>query len=147
MIGLETATYRMQAIPGVMLGLLAASGLGMRLARAPKWMGIVALGIISLLAIRFIPQAHDNARRSTRSVKWEKRLVEKMDACENCSWTIKPRRRLGTRDRHDGCEIVQGLSDYRHGVDFWCTTWPGTAPFVPTHTARWRKKGYIVEAR
>jgi hypothetical protein len=145
MIGLETATYRMQAIPGVLLGLLGASGVGLLLqGRSPVLAGI-ALLLAGATSLHFVPQAHNNAKRATRSVKWEQRLAKKMNACEDCRWAITPRRRIGSRDRHDGCEIIQGLGDFKHGVDFWCTTWPGAAPFSPTHRARWQKGGYRVE--
>jgi hypothetical protein len=144
MIGLETATYRMQAVPGVLLGLLAAGGLGRLLQGRSGWLVAGALLLSTGLSGHFIAQAHDNAKRSTRAAKWERRLVRKMNRCAECRWAITPRRRIGTRDRHDGCEIIQGLGEFKHGEDFWCTTWPGTAPFVPTHHARWKKGGYAV---
>lgn len=147
MIGLETATYRMQAVPGVLLGVLAAGGIGAILTDKPRWISAVVLLACCGLMARFIPQAHNNAKRSTKSVKWERKLVKQMSACESCQWIITPRRRIGTRDRHDGCEIIQGLGAHRHGQDFWCSTWPGTPPFTATHIARWRKGGYKVEAR
>jgi len=145
MIGLETATYRMQAVPGVLLGLLAAGGAGLALAGRGRWAPALAALVAIGLAAHFVPQGFDNARRSTRSAKWERKLVVKMARCEGCRWAVKPRRRIGTRKRHDGCEIVQGLGELRAGLDFWCTSWPGTQPFAPTHTARWRTGGYSVE--
>ncbi len=145
MIGLETATYRMQAVPGVLLALLSAGGAGVLLNGRRPWVGVLA-GIVAVgLSAHFVPQAFNNAKRSTRSAKWERKLVEKMSRCKECRWAIRPRRRIGTRKRHDGCEIVQGLGKLRAGQDFWCTSWPGEQPFVPTHTARWRKGGYKVE--
>jgi len=145
MIGLETATYRMQAIMGVMLALLAASAAGLILQRQPRWKVVVA-GVIAVgLGAHFVLQGFDNARRSTRSAKWERKLVRQMTACTDCTWAITPRRRIGTRKRHDGCEIIQGLSEFQHGEDFWCTSWPGRAPFIPTHKAKWKKGGYVVE--
>ena len=106
-------------------------------------------GIISILAVfaavSFTKQGFNNAKRSTRSVRWESRLVETMNDCTECRYLIKPRKGIGTRDRHDGCEIIQGLSMALHGQKFWCQKW-GTAPkdFEATHAARWRKGGYVI---
>jgi len=144
-VGLETATYRMQAVPGVLLGLFAAASAGMLWNR---WglQGRMALGAGALVATAaFVPQGFDNARRSTRSVRWEARLVDTMQDCPTCTYLIKPRTGLGTRDRHDGCEIIQGLGAGMHGEKFWCQHW-SEAPesFDATHAAQWRKGGYVV---
>jgi len=145
MIGLETATYRMQAVPGVLLGLLTAAASGQWIAsrsgRIRQVSALAAVGVAVGLAVHFVPQGFDNARRSTQASRWERALIKQMNQCSDCTWHIRPRRGLGTRNRHDGCEILQGLSDYRHGIDFWCTTWPGTSTLDPTHNARWSKGG------
>jgi hypothetical protein len=144
-VGLETATYRMQAVPGVLLGLFAAGSAGLVWAKTGRVQrGFIALtGLVATAA--FIPQGFDNARRSTRSVRWEQRLVEAMDACRDCTYLIKPRDGIGTRDRHDGCEIIQGLGTGYHGEKFWCQKWGDVpADYQATHAARWRKGGYVI---
>ena len=144
-VGLETATYRMQAVPGVLLGLFAAGSAGLIWNKA----GRVQRGVLVLTGLlatgAFISQGFNNAYRSTRSVRWEKRLVETMETCENCTYLIKPRKNLGTRSRHDGCEIIQGLGTGYHGEKFWCQKWGDVpAAYQATHAARWRKGGYVI---
>jgi hypothetical protein len=135
----------MQAVPGVLLGLFAAGSAGILWAKA----GRVQRSFIALTGLvaagAFIPQGFDNARRSTRAVRWEHRLVKTMEACEDCTYLIKPRTEIGTRDRHDGCEIIQGLGNGYHGEKFWCQKW-GDVPagYQATHAARWRKGGYVI---
>ena len=99
------------------------------------------------LTIVFSRQGFDNARISIKSVKHETRLLEKIARCGDCRFAIRPRTKIGTRDRHDGCEILQGISTLRHGDEFWCQRW-GERPstFVPTHTARWKRGGYVIRA-
>jgi len=145
MVGLETATYRMQAVPGVLLGLFIASSAGLLWNRR----GTLGRGIIGctgiVLAILFTVQGFDNAKRSTRAVRWESRLVESMSRCTECTYLIKPRTGIGTRDRHDGCEIIQGLGMALHGAQFWCQEWEkAPTDFQATHAARWRKGGYVI---
>jgi hypothetical protein len=145
MVGLETATYRMQAIPGVLLGLFVASSAGI-LWEHRQWPMRTIIGAVALISsIAFIQQGFNNAHRSTRSVRWEARLVEEMSACTECRYLIKPRKGLGTRNRHDGCEIIQGLGTSLHGDQFWCQLWgPVPDDFKATHAARWRKGGYVI---
>jgi hypothetical protein len=145
LIGLETATYRMQAIPGVLLGLFVAASGGI-LWEQKRWPIRSFIAIVAVFAaIAFVQQGFNNAYRSTRSVRWEARLVQEMEGCTDCRYLIKPRKGLGTRNRHDGCEIIQGLGTSLHGDQFWCQLW-GTVPddFEATHAARWRKGGYVI---
>jgi hypothetical protein len=144
-VGLETATYRMQAVPGVLLGLFAAGSAGLVWSQGGRTSRAL-LALTGLIAVgAFIPQGFNNAHRSTRSVRWERRLVESMEDCETCTYLVKPRTGLGTRDRHDGCEIIQGLGVGYHGEKFWCQKWGDVpADYQATHAARWRKGGYVI---
>jgi len=144
-IGLETATYRMQAVPGVLLGLFIACSAGLLWTKVRRPGQIILVLVGGAAAVLFTRQAIDNAKRSTRAVRWETRLVKSMEDCPECRYLIKPRRGIGTRDRHDGCEIIQGLGMDVHGGRFWCQKW-GQAPddFQATHAARWRKGGYVI---
>ena len=145
-VGLETATYRMQAVPGVLAGLFLATAAGLWWHRTRSRGGRLAVTVVAVAAsAAFIEQGFDNAKRSTRSVRWEQRLVTSMNDCPTCTYLVTPRTGLGTRDRHDGCEIIQGLSTHLHGEAFWCMAW-GAPPdaFVATHAARWRKGGYVI---
>jgi len=145
LIGLETATYRMQAIPGVLLGLFVAASGGI-IWKHRGWPSKTIITVIGVAAmVAFTQQGFNNAYRSTRSVRWETRLVEEMESCTDCRYLVKPRKGLGTRNRHDGCEIIQGLGTSIHGDQFWCQLWEDVpADFQATHAARWRKGGYVI---
>ena len=71
LIGLETATYRMQAIPGVLCGLFAAAALDRGGTTAPKPLKAAAIVGAVAISFLFVTQGFDNAKRSTRSVRWE----------------------------------------------------------------------------
>ena len=145
MTGLETATVRMTLVPGILLAVLSAIWLGQVL---PTWPRVIRrLGTIALvfLGLFFASDGWVAAHRANRAVRWERVLVLQMEQCEDCYYEIRPRRGLGTRDRHDGCEILQGISDWQHPKDFYCTTWPGEPIRPPTHRARWKKRGYSHE--
>ena len=146
LVGLETATYRMQAVPGILAGLFLATAVGMWWHQSMSRATRVATAVMAVVAaVLFVQQGFDNAKRSTRSVRWEQRLVKTMDACPTCTYLVIPRKGLGTRDRHDGCEIIQGLSTRLHGDTFWCMAWgPPPDAFTASHAARWRKGGYVV---
>jgi len=144
-VGLETATYRMQAVPGILLGLFIACSAGLLWAKSGRPVRAVLVIIGAAAAVLFTQQAWDNAKRATRAVRWETRLVKSMEECPECRYLIKPRRGIGTRDRHDGCEIIQGLGMDLHGERFWCQRWGKTPEgFEATHAARWRKGGYVI---
>jgi hypothetical protein len=140
--GLETATVRMTLLPGVMLAIFAAVGLASLLPRLPRHSR--RLGVLSLLSlgVYFAADGWTAAHKSSRSVRWERVVVLRMAECEDCYFRVRPRKGLGTRDRHDGCEILQGISELRHPEDFYCASWPGAPARSPTHAVRWTRQGY-----
>jgi hypothetical protein len=145
--GLEVATYRMLVVPVLLAGLLGAVGAAHVWERLPqKWRpALLAVGAL-LLAI-----GHLEGWRGMRSeyvrTGPERALLAQMEARPECTWTITPRNRLGTRLRHDGCEVVQGLGERRHGDGFWCTTWPGEPPAggACVASARWERHAYTID--
>ncbi len=145
MAGLETVIYRMQVIGGVLLGVLAAIPLGWAWRRG--WVARLALaGPLLFAAWRFDRFGTEMAAQAVHGVRWEVRLARRMMRCPDCAFEVAPRRGFGTRDRHDGCQVLQGLTGLRAGVDFRCLAWPEQdAPAHPTHRARWRRGGYVVE--
>ena len=146
MAGLETAIVRMQVVPGVLLGLLAAVGLGPLLARR-SLQRAAALCVLPVAAF----WTHDGlrlARRSAHGFRAERALALQVETAHlDGPWLLSPRTGLGTRDRHDGCEILQGITGWRHGREFWCDKWPlpdGVAK-VPDHFAAhatWARGSY-----
>lgn len=139
--GLETAIVRMQVVPGVLLGLLAAAGLG-PLLTASRRRTVAAAVTGLLLSGLWLRDGMVQARRAAAAFRPERALLDAVAARGLPGpWLLSPRRGLGTRDRHDGCEIVEGISTLRHGLDFHCTTWPGPAPAAALQ-ATWEPGGY-----
>ena len=148
MTGLETAIVRMHLLPGTLAGLLGAGAVGLLWPTLKPWMRPLGYLVAIAMTIGFSRQGFTNAKVSIKSVKHEARLLEKIARCGgDCRFVIRPRSKIGTRDRHDGCEILQGISTLRHADDFWCQRW-GDRPstFTPTHTARWKRGGYVIRA-
>jgi hypothetical protein len=146
MAGLETATVRMLAIPGVLLGIFATLALARLCERGRGWTATAAL-LAAGSAAWYVRDGWRDARGAVEAVRPEVELLQQLEGCgPDCRLELHPRRGLGTRDRHDGCEIVQGLSQRLHGRDLWCANWPGSPTAPPTHRATWRRgEGYLLE--
>lgn len=146
LVGLETAIVRMQVVLGMLCGLFVATLAG-RLwdaGRLRPLVVVLALGATAGWSATGIMLA----KRSIRSVRWEVALAEEWAAHPERRWLVYPRSGLGTRSRHDGCEILQGLTERIHGRDYWCAPWLDDAsPPDGLWQARWRKKkGYRTAA-
>lgn len=136
--GLEAGTRRMVALPAA----LAAVPAALVAARArPGWL-VAALA--AGLGLWGAWDALDAAAEETRRSRPEREAVARMAAVGGARWWIEPRTGLGTRARHDGCEMIQGLSELRHGEDFWCAAWGDTRP-EGTRAVRWDGRAYRVE--
>ena len=145
-VGLETFTYRMQAGVGPLVCVLAAVAAGAAWQRWRRlWLRAVLVAGALFASVRSVQIAVWMADRSVASVRWERDLVHQMEACGGCRFEVIPRRGLGTRDRHDGCEIVQGMSESMAGRDFTCATWEGWPTVAPTHRATWKDGTYEIE--
>ena len=147
--GLETSTSRMGVVPVVMVAVLGASAVP-ALARWPRsgWALVVALA--ALLGFQLV-EGRDRMRAETRFFAAEADALEEMRRCPGCRWWVLPRSGLGTRARHDGCEVLQGISSLRHGKDFYCSSWivddRAAASASTDGTVRWDEvaKVYRVE--
>ena len=78
--------------------------------------------------------------------RWERALVKDIKQCDGDVWSIYPRIHNGPRSRHDGCEVVQGLTNLKAGEDFSCVPWGWGGPMA-TIVANWdeEKNTYDVE--
>ena len=142
LVGLETAIVRMQVVLGMLCGLFVATLAG-RLWDSRRLRPLLV--VLALLAtIGWSVTGIMLAQRSIRSVRWEVALAEEWAAHPERRWVVHPRSGLGTRSRHDGCEILQGLTERIHGRDYWCAPWLDGEPLPEgLWQARWRKKtGY-----
>lgn len=144
--GLETATLRMQVVPAALAGTLAAVAAGRAWDRLDANWGRPLLVVGAFAFAGFgLRAALDLARTEAGRVRHEVEALDQVRAiCPDCRWTIRPRRGLGTRDRHDGCEIIQGISTLRHGVDFTCEAW-GDPADPAAGRLTWTGRGYRVD--
>lgn len=123
--GLEQATYRMLVIPALLAAVPASVAVTWIHAKLPReWMraGLVT-GLVVLMGVGLV----DASRVVRGEVRWtrpERAALDEMAGCPECRWYVVPRTEIGPRDRHDGCELLQGVSALRHGEDFFCDAWP-----------------------
>lgn len=148
--GLEVSTSRMLVIPTALAATLGALGVAWAEAKV-RWKWIAPVSLMVVLAISLV----DSGRRANvegMRVRQERAAVATMEECPGCTWWVVPRKRLGTRERHDGCEVIQGITDMQHGREFFCAPWVGdddTSSLYATcsGTVRWDggKREYVVE--
>lgn len=127
--GLEIATYRMLVVPVVVAGLLGAVGAAAVWARLSDRSRPVLVLLGTLLICIGVVEAWRGTRSEFTRMAPERELLAAITDRPDCAWIITPRIGLGTRQRHDGCEILQGLGDVRHGDGFWCAPW-GPVPIT-----------------
>ena len=112
--GLETVILRMLIIPTFLLSIFAAG-----LSR--KW-NFLYLFLIGFVIFGF-QQTKRQTKRNSREFRFERKLARYIEKCSDCQILVLPRKGMGTRDRHDGCEIIQGISNLIHPQDFTCDSW------------------------
>ena len=123
MAGLEGPISRMTIIPTLLSAVLTGVGLATIHDQLPRWLQrLIPVTRVLLLALG-IDYIDGALMHEIREVEPELAAVERVEGCPDCRWWIEPRAGLGTRDRHDGCEVIQGLTRLRHGVDFYCGPW------------------------
>lgn len=136
--GLETAILRMLVIPTFLLAIFF-SGL------PRKWL------ILPLFSIGFaflsLKQTFRHIMRNTHIFRFERQLAKTIENCPDCRILVRPRKGMGTRNRHDGCEVLQGVSSLMHPNDFVCDLWENNIDrTLFTHQAKWlpRRRRYRV---
>lgn len=149
MAGLESALTRMLVVPA----LVVAPGCAATIAReAERRRWVFAVGLVSMLLIGGggILDARKRIRSETNYWGKEVELAQAMEACTGCVWWVDPQRGLGPRDRHDGCEAVQGITSLRRDADFYCAAWETPEAAVVDFPkcdsiARYDGKTYVIE--
>lgn len=110
------------AIPASMLAVLFLAQLWPRWAR---WKRILlGIGLVAWTGWT-LRDAHVDYKSYSKSLRFEVDLIDLMKRCPNDFWGIDPRKHPGKRNRHDGCEVIQGLSELRAGFDYSCMIWSG----------------------
>ncbi len=149
--GLEVSTSRMLIIPVALaspLASVAAAWIWPFLRRPALY--FIATAALTIFSFVEINDAAMRIKHEARRMSGERNVIEEMDRCSGCIWWIEPRRRLGTRERHDGCEAIQGMSSYLHGREFWCAPWVPSIEAASLYatcsgTVRWDGDRYVVE--
>lgn len=125
--GLEVSTSRMTVIPVAVMAVLGA-GVAPWLVVRKRALWLVPVGLAIILGVA-LSDARRRMRVESFRIKEETAALRLMEDCPGCTWWVLPRRNMGTRSRHDGCEVIQGISDLIAGEDFYC------APWVPSEDA------------
>jgi hypothetical protein len=148
--GLEVSTSRMVIIPVAVSAVLGAS-LAPIIARDRRAIYLLPIGLAALMGVG-LEDAQRRMRVETYRIRHEKQALRLMDDCPGCVWWVLPRRGLGTRARHDGCEVIQGISDLIEGEDFFCASWVHPDEAMASYaqcggTIRWDsdEKAYVAE--
>lgn len=149
--GLEVSTSRMLIIPvalGSPLAAVAAAWIWPKLRRPTLY--FIASAALVIFSAMEINDAGMRMKHEQRRMVAERKVIEEMDKCGGCTWWIEPRKKLGTRERHDGCEAIQGMSGYMHGREFWCAPWVPSIEAASLYatcsgTVRWDGERYVVE--
>jgi hypothetical protein len=146
MFSLGIVFSRMTVIPGMVVGVISAAEVGRLWPRFPTW-GKIFVGVFTWALMAWtVTFTKPDIDRMFRTMRYDVELVRVVERCPNEVWSITPRRHPGPRRRHDGCEVLQGLTDLRAGVEFVCEPWDWGGPEA-TLRARWssRVKAYEVE--
>ena len=120
--GLEGPSSRMLVLPGVLAAMAASVGLSELWTRLPKLRPVATAALTCLLAVGLKVGA-DEVDTFRARARPEIVALGRMQACPECRWWIVPRDGFGPRKRHDGCEIVQGMTRMDQGEEFWCEPW------------------------
>lgn len=144
--GLEVATYRMLVVPTAVATLPAALGAAWAWQRWPR-LRLVLVGALAVFLGVAAWESQREGRVEMRGNAWESFAARRMAGlCADCLWRVTPREGIGTRDRHDGCEVLQGITGWRHGQEFVCATWPGAEELETRGEVVWREVGgYLVD--
>ena len=146
MYSLGVVFSRMTVLPGMVIGVISAAEIGRRWPHfsigARRFIAVFTCGLMAW-TVTFTKPDID---RMFRTMRFDVELVRVVERCPDEVWSIRPRSHPGPRRRHDGCEVLQGLTNLRAGEEFVCETWKWGGP-EPTLRAVWSKKqrAYEVE--
>jgi hypothetical protein len=103
----------------------------------------VMSGVFGLLLFAFTAWSLRDARLDLTAMnkhnQGEREIAQIMEQCSDDIWGMYPRQHQGPRSRHDGCEVIQGITMLRAGEDFNCLQWGWGGP-SPTLVATWNDK-------
>lgn len=149
--GLESAINRMLVIPGMLATVMAGVGVSSVYPRLPAWRNKLVVAVALVMVLLGLDWSIGRVQHERFEVLPELNLLGKMEECSDCVWWVVPRQGLGTRDRHDGCEIIQGLSEMYEGQQFYCAPWlsegEGAIQESCTGEAIWMEGGYRVKRK
>ncbi len=136
LFSLGVAFSRMMVLPVLLMGVFSALGWGWMWSRFPGRKRILL--IISLIGVCYwtLRDVYIDLSAFNKHNRWERALVDDINLCNGDIWSVYPRIHNGPRSRHDGCEVIQGLTNLRAGLDFNCIQWGWGGPEA-TMLATW----------
>lgn len=146
MFSLGIVFSRMMVIPTMLLAVVVLGAVGRVWPGLPGWAqkgGVTfLLGCMAWSLQWTVPDVH----RMYRTMGPDIELVRIIEQCPGDTWAISPRKHPGPRRRHDGCEVVQGLTNLRAGIEFDCVPWEWGGPEASVR-ATWvrRDRAYSIE--
>lgn len=139
MFSLGIVFSRMAVLPGMVIAVVAAAEVGRR------WDGFsprarqVVVAFTAGLTIWSVANTAPDVDRMFHIMRYDVGLVRVIEQCPSDVWSVVPRRHPGPRRRHDGCEVIQGLTDLRAGSEFTCKSWGWETDAEITMTAQWSR--------
>ena len=146
LFSLGIAFSRMMVLPVMLMAPFTLMGFVWALRRWNGWKrGLFITGLLAICGWTLRDVVID-IEAFNKHNRWERDLVRDIESCDGDVWSMYPRVHSGPRARHDGCEVVQGLTNLRVGQDFSCVPWGWGGPSA-TLIANWddELKQYDVE--
>lgn len=128
LLSLGVAFSRMMVLPVMLTGALSTVGMYWFVT---KWSDgrrvVVVLSMVGIVAWTLRDVSIDLTAFNKHN-RWERALVQDIEVCDGDVWSVYPRIHKGPRSRHDGCEVIQGLTNLRAGQEFNCIQWGWGGP-------------------
>ena len=117
LFSLGVAFSRMMVLPVMLTGALSTVGMYWFVTKWSDVRRILAvLSVVGIVAWTLRDISIDLTAFNKHN-RWERALVDDIEVCEGDVWSVYPRTHKGPRSRHDGCEVIQGLTNCRAGQD------------------------------
>lgn len=136
LFSLGIAFSRMMVLPVMLVAPFSIVGLAWAWNRLDGWKQKIYWVAILALCGWTLRDVYIDIEAFNKHNRWERALVDDIESCEGDVWSIYPRIHNGPRSRHDGCEVVQGLTNLRVGEEFSCIPWMWGGP-AATLIASW----------
>lgn len=145
LFSLGVAFSRMMVLPVMLTSSLSVVGIYWLFCKWSGWRRALVIIFYAAVVVWTIRDIRIDLDAINKHNRWERALVKEIEQCRGDVWSIYPRIHKGPRSRHDGCEVIQGLTNLRAGQEFNCIQWGWGGPEA-TLVATWNDStdGYDV---